>query len=172
MIMYFTKTRSMRSVLSDDTGISMTEGVIVIPFFIIVWMGLIFLHLIYIHRLEAQVEAHNIAYQGAMVGNCDGRGASKDDKGSDESVDNSINGANTQGGELDATDLTTKATEGGDSMFDWSHHIISAKVSVDGLPELLGGPTKDVKGRSRLLCNMKPRSGLADAIYGFIKDKF
>ncbi|MCP4677201.1 MAG: hypothetical protein GY854_17135 [Deltaproteobacteria bacterium] len=162
----------VKSILRDDRGIAMTEGVIVIPFFIIIWMGLIFLHGTYIARLEAQVEAHNVAYQGAMIGQCKG---AKDGKGNDEKMDTILSDANAGVPEdsdvdLDVIDLAKKG--GGDSMFDWSHHIVGATVTASGLPKPLGGPTKKMKGKARLMCNMEPRDGLSDALYNFLKDLF
>ncbi len=76
-----------RRLLRDEKGIAMTEGVIVIPFFLVIWMGLIFLDHTYNARLEAQVEAHNAAFQGALVGRC---GGSKDSENRDESIDEAI----------------------------------------------------------------------------------
>ncbi len=150
----------------------MTEAVIVIPFFIIIWMGLIFLHGTYIARLEAQVEAHNVAYQGAMIGECKG---AKDDKGNEDKMDSAMSDANAEAPandsvNLDVADLAKKG--GGDSVFDWSHHIVGATVTASGLPEPLGGPTKKMKGKARLMCNMEPKGGLSDALYSFLKDLF
>jgi len=150
----------------------MTEAVIVIPFFIIIWMGLIFLHSTYIARLQAQVDAHNVAYQGAMIGQCKG---AKDDKGNDEEMDGVLNDANADASGnndmgIDVIDLAKKG--GGDSVFDWSHHIVGATVTASGLPEPMGGPTKKMNGKARLMCNMEPTGGLADALYSFLEDLF
>ena len=41
------------SIARDERGTAMTEGVIVVPFFIIVWMGLLVLHHLQGGRLEA-----------------------------------------------------------------------------------------------------------------------
>jgi hypothetical protein len=166
MTTFCTDRRDFRSVLCDERGISMTESVIVIPFFLIVWMGLIFLHHTYLGRLEAQVEAHNKAFQGAMQGKCEGakEGAVHDDR-----IDDAINDkeAGDEAVSLNAMDLATAG--GGDSMFDWSNYVVSAEVEVKGLPKPLGGPTKKMKGEARLMCNMEPRDGLSDALFEFLK---
>ncbi|MCP4601999.1 MAG: hypothetical protein GY847_16030 [Proteobacteria bacterium] len=162
-----------RSLLRDDRGIAMTEAVIVIPFFIIIWMGLIFLHGIYLGRLQAQVEAHNVAYQGAMIGDCKGI---KDNRGNDENIDKAMDDANESDAQVnenvDVNAMDLVAEGGGSSMFDWSHHIVSAEVTVSGLPKPFGGPTKKLKGKAKLLCNTEPRNGLKDALYEFLKDLF
>ena len=107
-----------------------------------------------------------------MVGECKG---AKDGKGSDDKMDGVLNEANAEttgsnGVNLDVADLAQKG--GGDSMFDWSHHVVSATLTAKGLPEPMGGPTKKMKGKARLMCNMEPRNGLFDALYSFLKDMF
>lgn len=167
MITYCTNRLVFSRLGREERGIAMTESVIVIPFFLIVWMGLIFLHNAYIGRLEAQVEAHNQAYQGAMVGNCSGN---KEQSVHNDELEEVVNGAEGENGtvSLNAMDLAAKG--GGDSLFDWSNYQLGVEVEVGGIPEPMGGPKKKLKGEARMMCNMEPTEGLADAIFKFLED--
>lgn len=167
MITYCINKTGFGHLARDERGIAMTEAVIVIPFFLIVWMGLIFLHNAYLGRLEAEVEAHNQAYQGAMVGSCGGK---KEESAHNDEMDDAVNGAEdgNDAVSLNAMDLAAKG--GGDSLFDWSNYLLEVEVEVGGIPEPMGGPKKKLKGEARMMCNMEPRDGLADALFEFLKD--
>ncbi len=56
--------------IRDERGLAMTEGVIVVPFFIIVWAGLLALFHLYDARLTAQVSAGAVAMDMAASGEC------------------------------------------------------------------------------------------------------
>ncbi len=62
-------------------------------------------------------------------------------------------------------------SSGGGDLLDWSHLVVGASVTASGLPQLLGGPEKQMKGQARLLCNVEPRDGIADALYELAKDQ-
>jgi len=159
------------SLFDDERGVSITEGVIVIPFFVLIWMGLIFLHNSYVGAVEAQVQAQNLAFQGAAAGNCTG---STEDEGANQDVDDALNGANSES-EVGGTTLNTDVLInecGGSSLLDWSHHRIGATVEVSGIPTPFGGPSNTLKGSAKLMCNTEPRDGLGDMIYGFLQDIF
>jgi hypothetical protein len=176
MISFFTRggqypAISTPSLIRDERGISMTEGVIVIPFFIIIWMGLIFLHRVYVGRLEAQVEAHNVAFSGAMKGNCRGK---KDPNTNSNTKDIKAEMAQktTNDQQIDISheaEQSTQGEEGGSSLFDWSHFITTTSVVVYNIPNPFGGPERTVEGKAKVMCNMKPRNGLSDTIYDMLK---
>ncbi len=179
MISFFTKAGkthpgSTHSLRGDERGISMTEAVITIPFFIIVWMGLIFLHRVYIGRLEAQVEAHNVAFSGAMKGICSGRKIASDNS-STHDIQKEMSQKTVNEQQIDISDQAEQSTQGedgGSSLFDWSHFITTTSVVVHNIPKPFGGPEKTTKGKAKVMCNMKPRNGLSDSIYDMLKGNF
>ena len=179
MISFFTKTRpgrtvSTRSLMRNERGISMTEAVIVIPFFILVWMGLIFLHRTYIGRLEAQVEAHNVAFSGAMKGHCKGKKLPNDNSNT-PGIQEEMTQKTENNQQIDISheaEQSTKGDDGGSSLFDWSHFVTTTSVVVHNIPKPFGGPVRIAEGKAKVMCNMKPRNGLSDTIYDMLKGSF
>jgi hypothetical protein len=167
-------TVSSHLLIRDERGVSMTEGVIVIPFFIIIWMGLILFHRVYIGRLEAQVEAHNVAFSGAMEGTCNGKKESNDNANTNDLKDEmSQKTANDQ--QIDIShqaEQSTHGDDGGNSLFDWSHFVTTTSIVVGNIPKPFGGPERTVEGKAKVMCNMKPQNGLSDAIYDMLKGNF
>jgi hypothetical protein len=179
MTSFFTSTQRHGTVSSqllarDERGLSMTEGVIVIPFFILIWMALILFHRVYTGRLEAQVEAHNVAFSGAMKGKCEGKKVSNDNSNTNDIKEEmSQKTANNQ--QIDIShqaEQSTHSDDGGNSLFDWSHFVTTTSIVVDDVPKPFGGPQRIVKGKAKVMCNMKPRSGLSDTIYDMLKGNF
>ncbi len=137
----------------DERGIAMTEGVIVMPFFILIMMSLIALHHLYDGRLEAQVSSAARAFQYAREG-CEGNmgtvtdnsdyaaDLTEDQRGILESGagENPVNGAHADGEEL---------------------------VAVGDVPALFGGPTVLVRGKQDVACTMPP----TDSVFGGIADE-
>jgi hypothetical protein len=138
----------------------MTEGVVVLPFFVVILAALTYAHHTFDGRLEAQVEAHRVAIGGAMAGGC-GAG----DGETSEEIEDAL-GQEGGGGE-NPMSLAEKA--GGSSLFDWSHYGVKTAVTVDGLPARLGGPERQMRGEARLMCNTEPVGGLAEAFFELVK---
>ena len=167
--------------IRDDTrGLAMTEGVVVIPFFILIWMALLAITSLYHARLEAQVEAHNIAFSGAMGGKCDGiRSKSANTVTEDVRREIDTAGANQGLGQLSSQadksvemESGASASSGGSSLFDWSMYLTEATRTVNDLPLPLGGPSKTMHGQAKLLCNMRPKNGLGDLFYDLLESWF
>ncbi len=150
----------MHRINRDEKGIAMTEAVIVIPFFILIWMVLIYLHSICNARLEAQVKAHHTAFTQAMGGNCSG--SFESDKADGDEVRHTVDGVTSE------LSISESASPGGDALFDWSHHVISTVVTADNLPNPIGGPTQDTRGKARVMCNSKPEDSLSAAFYASV----
>lgn len=143
----------MMSILTNEKGTAMTEAVIVIPFFIIVWMSFIALHHIYDGRLEAQVIALGTAL-ATSYGGCDGNSA----VGVEEGVD---------------VELPEKASSwlsdlGVETPFGCPHTNGRVTLSVSGVPALYDGPEVDVKAKQRVACNMRPKDGLSELVLGIL----
>ena len=160
--------------LQDKRGISTVEAAITIPFFILIWMGLIFLHRIYVGRLEAQVQAHNVAFAGAMTGQCSGKKLANDSPDT-HAISDEMGRKTKNDQQIDVVDEarhSTSGEDGGSSLFDWSHFLISTSIVVDSVPRPFGGPQRTVGGQAKVMCNMKPRNGLGDSIYDMVKGNF
>lgn len=147
----------MRSLRDNEQGLAMTEGVIVVAFFLLIWMGLIALHRMYDGRLSAQVESERLVLAKAAAG-CSGENVA--DLTAEAGVDAELSG--------DTGDWL--AALGGDQPFAWSHAVVAVRLVVDGIPERLGGPSRTVKGRQRMLCNMEPIDSLTDLIADLVSD--
>jgi hypothetical protein len=149
--------KDRRHLFADDRGIAITEAVIVIPFFLIVWMGLITMHNMYEKRLEAQVISESRALQISLQG-CSGNGLKVNDP--DGRVPNSLE---IKGGDSSWFERMT-----GDQPFAWSHTSGQTVLVASGIPELFGGPTREVSGRQKMLCNMRPQKGLFKMLVNMI----
>ncbi len=157
----FKPALTFNDLYSDQSGLSMTEGIIVIPFFLIIWVGFIALHGIYMAAIETQVSAQNLALSGAAVGQCEGGSEGDADNAEmDEALEN-VDSADVGGASVSAGTLIEQS--GGASLFDWSHHRVGASAEAEGVT---------VDGSAILMCNAEPRDGLADMIYGFLEDLF
>lgn len=141
--------------LRRDDGAIMTEAAIVLPFFILLWMGLVALHSLWTARLTAQTQAHGTAYEGTARGQCEG---------------NANEGPSDANAATEALDSNTTEVlkAGGNDLFDWSPYVIVSTVMARHIPRPLGGPEKGVSGKSRILCNTKPQSHLGDFIFDMI----
>jgi Flp pilus assembly protein TadG len=145
----------MKALFEDERGISMTEGVIVVPFFILIWTGLIAVHHLYSGRLEAQLESAANAMATASYG-C-----------SEKNVVDLTEAAGQNPEIADEADDWLSSLSG-DSPFAWSHAVVTATVDVDHIPRTLGGPVMQVSGRQRYLCNMEPVDSLTDLIVDLV----
>ncbi|MDD5306916.1 MAG: hypothetical protein PHU25_06295 [Deltaproteobacteria bacterium] len=145
--------------LADTHGIAMTEGVIVIPFFILIWMGLVALHHMYEARLEAQVAAGAMAMDMASSGECGEADRDLGDTPETAGIDADLGG--------EAGDMLNGI--GGCQPFSWSHARVTAEVDATGIPRPLGGPVRTLRGKRTLMCNMKPVDGLIDLVAKMVK---
>jgi len=152
--------RDKRSLLSDDRGVAMVEGVIVVPFFLIIWMGLIALFSLFDARLEAQLAAGDAAMQMASGGMCKEADMSLDDMDQTSEMDTGM--------DSEESDMISNIS--GSQPFAWSHARTTVSRDAENIPESFGGPTITVKGKRTLMCNMKPVDGLMDMVAGLVSD--
>ena len=142
------------ALVRDERGTAMTQGVIVIPFFIIIWMGLMALFQLYGARLEAQVAAGAAAMAMADGGDCGD---------ADLSID-SISQTSGMDTGLEQEEADRLESIAGCQPFAWSHAEATVSSEVEDLPEAMGGPSQEVSGSRVLMCNMKPVDGLMDLV--------
>jgi Flp pilus assembly protein TadG len=141
-------------IVRDENGTAMTEGAIVVPFFILIWMGLMALHHLFVGRMEAQVTAGAVAMQMADSGECGDADLSLDDI-------SQISGMDTGLEEKEGEMIGSIA---GCQPFAWSHATATIQNSVEGVPVPMGGPTAKVEGTRTVMCNMEPVDGLMDLV--------
>jgi hypothetical protein len=147
--------------ICDERGAVMAEAVIVIPFLLIVWFGLVALVQLYSARLRVQIEAGAKAMAMAEGGDCGDADVSLGDLAAGE------------GGAGASESETGSVVEdiAGCQPFAWAHANVSAEATVVGLPqEIVAGGEESVHGSRSLMCNMKPVDGLMDLIVGFVEE--
>lgn len=136
--------------LDDKRGIAITEAVIVIPFFLIVWMAMITMHHMYEKRLEAQVISEGRAVSRAALG-C---------KGDDTDVNEAASAADDKMAEEHTDESGFLSSIAGDQPFAWTHTSGAKSLVATGIPKLFGGPERRVKASQKFMCNMEPKDGL------------
>lgn len=143
----------------DECGIATTEAVIVIPFFLIVWMGLITVHHVYEKRLEVQVLSESRAISRAANG-C---------KGDDQDVSPEAGAADDKMEAEHSDESGFLSSIAGDQPFAWTHTSGGLSIVASGIPELYGGPERRVKGSQKFMCNMEPKDGLWDMLVDMMR---
>ncbi len=145
----------------DDRGAVMAEAVIVIPFLLIVWFGLVALVQLYAVRLRVQIEAGAKAMTMAAGGDCGDADVSLGDLTQDGSA---------EGGSTSETGSVVEEIAGCQP-FAWAHSDVKVEAEVTGLPQrIVAGGEESVAGARSLMCNMKPVDGLMDLIVGFVSE--
>ena len=153
------ETGSAASLLRDRRGIATTEAVIVIPFFLIVWMGMVTVHHVYEKRLEVQVISEGRAMSASVAG-C---------KGSPDDVSDQANEANDQLASEHGNEASFMERIGGDQPFAWTHTSGGKRLTAADIPELFGGPERTVEASQKFMCNMEPKDGLWDMLCDMMK---
>jgi hypothetical protein len=149
-----------RSLVRDDAGIALAEGVIVVPFFVLIWMGLVALHLLHGARLAVQVEAGSRVLEMATGGDCGDADMTLDDMPQTAGIDTGL--------ETEQSDLLAEIA--GTQPLAWAHATVTASQTVDGIALPFGGPTREVRGTRVLMCNMKPVDGLMELVAGVVQE--
>lgn len=145
----------MRALITDERGIAMTEAVITIPFFILIWMSLITLHRLYDARLEAQIVSMATALDHSYRG-CRGNPSPVGD----------VTG---RGGDISSETNTWLSTIAGEQPLGWTHTKGEYHRLVDGIPMIFGGPELEVRASQKVICNMRPKDGIVDLVLGLVK---
>jgi hypothetical protein len=150
-----------RTLLSCEQGIAMTEAVVVLPFFLVVWMSMITVHRMYEKRLESQVTSESRALQHSYSG-CTGY---TDASGS---ADKLGVGSEAESAMRDTAGWISAISQ--NTPFGWSHTKGKTTLIATGIPELFGGPERGLTSDQYLLCNMKSQNGLIDMIVNLARD--
>jgi hypothetical protein len=142
--------RQVMRLVRDEEGTAITEGAIVMPFFIIILMALMALYHMYDGRIEAQVNSAAKAFKHARQGCVDDPGAVQEQNAYRD----------------DLPDRGRQALDGaaGGSPLKGTHTTGAETVAVTGLPAVFGGPTKPATASQRVLCNMEPKDSVMEAI--------
>lgn len=133
-------------------GIAMAETIIVLPFFIIVWLGMCALSNFYEARLAAQNMASLGALASASAGNCNDVSLSIEDLGVDA------------GEEMSGTESDVLSELAGIHPLAVVHVHSSASAEASYF-----GERREASGERLLLCNTKPVDGLMDLIVSSVK---
>jgi len=155
------KRRTLRDLLRDERGSVMTEAVVMLPFFVIVWGCVIYVSQLYEKGIETQAVARECAWRHAKD-NCETEtrcaiepGLDPHDYGSGDAA--SIEAAEGPGGPgfLGEGFLT-------DILF--GKDATATATDSTRKPEVIGGGDAQLSGKMGLACNEKPSGDLGEVI--------
>ena len=150
----------------NDKGIAMTEGVIVIPFFLVVWFGIFSVYCAYTARLDARGEATRGAYKQSMSGECDNFSFNNDEGAPDTGFSRNSN-------ERSEFSIGEEKISNGSGIWNaakdmnpliFQHVDASANVSHE-----IYGRTHNAVASRIMLCNSKPADGILQLISDSLK---
>lgn len=138
-------------------GAAMVEAVIAVPFFIVVFLGLIALHHAWQAGIRAQSEAREAAYRRSLAEDCGGFSAAADLLGLGDEADGALAGATDE-----ALSLVDAVLGGG--IFTLEHVRTEGLAEVHGVPGRFGGPAVRARAEAILICNERPAEGILDLV--------
>ena len=142
------------NLIRSTNGLAMTEGIIVIPFFIIIWAGLSGIHQGYSAQMKAQSLASSSTLINAGNGNC-GNG-----KISPDAIH----------GETDIPDISSPEKRLLNKIGGSNPLVpVRAQESAD-VDSLIFNKTITQKGKRIMTCNTKPINNLMELIVQNIKE--
>lgn len=146
---------------SSERGAAMVEGVVAIPFFLIMFAGIVFVGKLYETKMRVMRFTKEAAWNYAMC-NCNDKGdpisstcraaegASAGSGGADTAKPEGYDPSEVaKGGSGPGSDLATK-------QLGSSYAQMEAKVTAD---RFLGAYTKSVSSRTKVMCNETPHNG-------------
>lgn len=156
------RRRSLRDLLRDERGSVMTEAVVMLPFFILVWGCIIYVSQLYEKGIETQATARECAWRHAKD-NCERDSRCAIAGGLDLSHDY---------GEGDGSAIESAEGSGGLGFLGdgfltnilFGADITATAESTTRKPELIGGGDAQIVGKMGLACNEKPRGNLGEVI--------
>jgi hypothetical protein len=156
------RRRSLRDLIRDERGSVMTEAVVMLPFFILVWGCIIYVSQLYEKGIETQATARECAWRHAKD-NCEGDSRCAIAGGLDPSRDY---------GSGDASAIESAEGSGGPGFLGdgfltnilFGADITATSESTTRKPELIGGGDAQIVGKVGLACNEKPRGDLGEVI--------
>ena len=141
---------------TDEMGIAMTEGIIVVPFFIVAWMGLFGMYNMYQAKLRAQTLASAAALNSAAVGNC-----------SDIKIEHSDMEGTEQIDEVSKEQTSVLSRIGGVNPLAIAHSSARATEKAK-----LFDKEVEMKGERMMACNSRPADSLMELIVDNVKAFF
>jgi hypothetical protein len=146
---------------SRERGAAMVEGVVAIPFFLIMFAGIVFVGKLYESKMRVMRVAKESAWNYAMCNCADkgdpissqcktGEGAAAGSGGSDSAKPEGFDPSEVgKGGSGPGSELATK-------QLGSSYAQMETKVTAD---KFLGSFTKSVSSRTKVMCNETPHNG-------------
>ena len=146
---------------TDERGAALTEAVVVIPFFLIIFAGILFVGKMYETKLRVMRFAKESAWNYAMC-NCGEVGDEPSSKcqtpEGTSSSSGGAEGASPSGYDPSAISKVGSGPSGGvaNKSVGSSQASMEASVTADGM---IGGYTKTMSSRTRVMCNEAPHDG-------------
>jgi Flp pilus assembly protein TadG len=145
-------------------GAAMVEALVAIPFFIVIFVSILYIGHLYGEKQRTLREAKQGAWSYAL-NNCEGGS-----NATEQTDDNPQEALDSQGASSDSGDIDKYAPSSGGSSFlkSWGTAVYTVKGTVvaDGL---LGGFQNSLSTTDRVQCNEKPEDGTVDGVlkYGW-----
>ncbi|GAC1367396.1 MAG: hypothetical protein NVSMB47_18470 [Polyangiales bacterium] len=153
--------RALRRSRVSERGAALTEAVVAIPFFLIMFAGIMFVGTMYETKLRVMRLAKESAWDYAMC-NCGEAGDEPSSKcrtpeGTSASSGGSESGS-PSGYDPSAISKVGSGPSGGvaSKSFGSSQASMEASITADGF---LGGYTKKMSSRTKVMCNEAPHDG-------------
>jgi hypothetical protein len=156
------KPRTFRDLLRDQRGSVMTEAVIMLPFFVIVWGCVIYVQQLYTKGIQTQAVARECAWRHAKD-NCEGDTRCSIESGLDPSRDY----GSGDSAAIDGAEGTSDLGFLGDGFLTnilFGPDITASATGSTRKPEVIGGGDANLTGRMGLACNEKPRGDLQEVV--------
>lgn len=150
-----TPIRARAKAARGRRGAAMTEAVVAIPFFILMFAGTVFIGDFYKEKLRTLREAREKAWVHASA-NCESDAANTEGAGISMVPPEDEN----PGQGAPGSDVITKG-------YDEAHAKVEGHATSSNI---LGGVTKQVKSESYVTCNEKPQNGNPFGVFKYVGD--
>jgi hypothetical protein len=154
--------RTWVALLRDQAGSVMTEAVIMLPFFILVWGCIIYVSQLYEKGIETQAVARECAWRHAKD-NCEGEESARCSIGPGLDVGRDYGEGDSSG--IDAAESELGFL--GDGFLTnllFGRDITATATDTTRKPEVIGGGDAEIEQKMGLACNEKPRGSLGEVI--------
>ena len=156
------RRRTLRELLRDEGGSVMTEAVVMLPFFVLLWGCIIYVSQLYEKGIETQATARECAWRHAKD-NCEGDTRCSIESGLDMSRDY---------GSGDGSAIASAEGSGGPGFLGdgfltniiFGSDITATAEGTTRKPEVIGGGDAQSIGKMGLACNEKPRGSLGEVL--------
>lgn len=157
----FTRRTEGRKSRSGERGAALTEAVVAIPFFLLIFAGIMFVGKMYMTKLAVMRMAKESAWNFAMC-NCNEVGDSPSSRCVPPDGPPAGSGGSDSGSAAgyDPSAISTVGSGTGSEIasksFGSSQASMEQGVTADGF---LGGYTKNMSSRTKVMCNEAPHNG-------------